>query len=202
MIVEGYIKFSYNLIKGASFLTKDIEDINYYRNQFLHKGYIGMKDGIGFGNISIRLDNSSFIITASKTGGLQELKSKHYAKVISWDFVKNHIEAISELAPSSESLTHAIFYELDKDIKVVIHIHCSFLWGKYINKLPTISEKAKFGSVEMVNEIRFMYNNSNLKEKGILITAGHKNGIFVFGQSFKNVLKSIMNLELEINKEN
>ena len=185
MIDDGYIKFSYNLIEGEQLNLKDIDDINYYRNLLFEKNFIGMKNGIGFGNISKRCDDSSFIITGTKTGGINNLKYSDYVKVVVWDFKKNHIKAIGKTAPSSESLTHAIFYDLNKSINVVVHIHNSILWEKYKYILPTSSEKAEFGTIDLVDEINFLYLHSDLKEKRILITAGHKDGIFIFADSFE-----------------
>ena len=193
MIDEGYIKFHYNLISGDLSL-EDIEEINYYRKILFDMGYIGMKNGIGFGNISKRFDDMSFIISGSKTGGKENLKPNDYVKVIDWDFKNNLVEAKGQTAPSSESLTHAIFYELDKNINVVIHIHNSSLWAKYINFLPTSSGKAKFGTVDLVNEINNLYSHSDLKEKNILITGGHQDGIFVFHSNFIDAMKQIISI--------
>ena len=48
--------------------------------------------------------------------------------------------------------------------------------------------------MEIVKEIKSLYNNSNLKEKGVLIMAGHKDGLFFFGDSFENAMARIKEL--------
>ena len=87
-------------------------------------GLIGAyPDGTGYGNISIRINYNSFIITGTGTGKLNELNNKHYTRVDSYNFNANSIHCSGPIKASAESLTHAMIYECSPETKAVIHVH-------------------------------------------------------------------------------
>ena len=110
---EGYIKFNCRWIKTAPFSKHKIAEINAWRDRLYKHGLIGSySNGIGFGNISIRTDINSFLITGSATGNLKKLNENHYVQVNEYDFLQNSLTCSGPIKASSESLSHA-----------VIHIH-------------------------------------------------------------------------------
>jgi ribulose-5-phosphate 4-epimerase/fuculose-1-phosphate aldolase len=194
-MTEGYIKFNCNWIKQE--FNEDITEINKWRNKLYSLNLIGAyENGIGFGNISIR-EGNNFIITGSKTGGIENLTNNHFTKVTNWYFNKNNLTCEGPIEASSESLTHAAIYTSNSNINAVIHVHNLNLWEKLINKIPTTDEKAEFGTPEMAYEIMKLFRENQVTKKRILIMGGHKEGIISFGKNLEeagNVLLDYFNL--------
>ncbi|MBW1615051.1 MAG: class II aldolase/adducin family protein [Deltaproteobacteria bacterium] len=202
---EGIIKFKVIFTKEASVLKEDISAINKWRNTLFNKKLIGCSNGIGYGNASILADRlydnkKAFIITGSQTGSISELANKNYCAVIGYDFKKNLIIAKGETKPSSESLSHASFYDTDNKIKSVIHVHCAKLWN-HANSLdiPMIDKNAEYGSKEMAAEIIKTYKKYKKKKINLFCMAGHKDGLISFGkdpdQAGHAILKALKRLE-------
>ncbi len=185
---EGIIKFKIIFTKEASVLKEDISTINRWRNILFNKKLIGCSNGIGYGNASVFSDRlydnkKAFIITGSQTGNIAELTNKYYCAVIGYDFKKKLIIAKGEAKPSSESLSHASFYDTDDKIKSVIHIHCTKLWNQANNlNIPMIDKNAECGSKEMAAEIIKTYKRYKRKKINLFCMAGHKDGLISFGQ--------------------
>ena len=179
---EGYIKFSQ--VHDQSPIPKEApwEDLEQVRKVLHEQGLIGSYDnGIGYGNISIRW-GSAFLITASATGGLPELQSKHYTLVTGYELDQNTVASQGLLPASSESMTHAAFYELSTDINAVLHVHHQSLWASLLNKVPTTAAQIGYGTPQMALEIARLWHQSDLKRSKITVTAGHEEGIFTFGK--------------------
>lgn len=198
MIDEGYIKFQLEWQKAPGLLPSETEEIIEYRQKCFHAGFIGVyKDsGIGFGNISQRHGkNNSFIISGTQTGNLTEVTSDHFALVMSVDFEKNIVQCIGPVAASAESLTHAVFYELDQQINCVIHIHHLKMWERLKDKFPTTGQNVPSGTVAMVNEVKRLYRESNLPGVKLMIMAGHKEGMVSFGKNFDEAFQPLIDLD-------
>ena len=186
---EGIIKFKIKFKKEDTVFKEDISSINRWRDILFEKKLIGCANGIGYGNLSVLLDRlydnkKIFIITGSQTGNLLKLTNKGYCAVIGYDFEKNLIVAKGEVKPSSESLSHAAFYDTDNEIKSVIHIHCPKLWEK-ADKLNIykIDKNAEYGSKEMASEIIKTYKKYKNKKTNLFYMAGHKDGLISFGKN-------------------
>jgi len=179
----GVIKFNCNWIKEKALNNNLLVDLNFWRNRMFALGLIGVyADGIGYGNISIRLQGNQFIITGSATGKFKKLTSEHYTKVVDYDVEKNSLTAVGPIIASSESLTHAVLYEYDKNINAVIHIHNLALWQKLMNKIPTTNKNVEYGTPAMAKEIIRLFDSTNLKNQKMLVMAGHEEGIISFGK--------------------
>ncbi|MDA3952164.1 MAG: class II aldolase/adducin family protein [Bacteroidales bacterium] len=178
---EGYIKFNLSWGKKAfDFKDRDFIQINSCRDKLYKLGLIGAySDGIGFGNISIRQIRNEFIISGSASGNIKNLLKKHYSLIKDYDILKNNVLCEGLTKASSESLTHAAIYESNKEVNAVIHVHHKNMWNKYLNNLPTTCEKAEFGTPEIALEIQKLIN----KNRGIIIMAGHPEGIVSYGES-------------------
>lgn len=187
-VEEGYIKFNLQWERTPQmpfYLLKDIID---YRNKCFEEGYIGSYNdtGIGYGNISKRLGKSDhFIISGTQTGQIPVAGPKHFTTVIKVDFEENLVMCEGPIKASAESLTHAVFYQLDKEIQCVIHIHNRAMWDKYRDELPTSSPSIPYGTVEICHEVERLYQSTELREEKILVMGGHKEGIITFGDSFE-----------------
>ena len=182
---EGYIKFNCSWIRSKPIDSKKLGRINQWRDKLYRLGLIGAyEDGIGYGNMSLR-DGKNFIITGSATGNLSVLDASHYTRVTGFSIEKNSLTCKGPAIASSESLTHAALYTASPEINAVIHVHSDRFWKKLSGKVPTSSKEILYGSPEMANEIIRLYRESDLKDKKILVMAGHSGGIITFGKSLE-----------------
>lgn len=188
---EGYIKF--NPKHEIASITIDpimLENLNTIRNELLAKDWLGvLPNGISFGNISYR-DNDTFCITASGTGALRKIEANNMSRVTSVDVSNNSLSCTGQSIASSESMSHAIFYEHNKDINAVIHIHSSLLWKRYLNKLPTSNLDATYGTPEMAFSLKEQLDKIS-SNAGVIIMGGHLDGIIAFGDNLTQILKLI-----------
>ncbi len=185
---EGYIKYqSFWTRKKISVDPLIFRELNRRRDYYYRKNWIGVDpSGIGFGNISMRLNGNSFIISGSATGGLEALNLSHYAIVTDYDFARNRLSCTGETEASSESLTHAALYESDAAIQCVLHMHSRALWIKHRRTLPATPEDVAYGTPQMAYAIQEARRQINGRE-GVILMAGHEDGIIAFGESFHKI---------------
>lgn len=201
IINEGVIKFRCDWKKIRIPAYEGIDEIIKYRNKLFKMRLIGVYDnGIGYGNISIRIGKSNiFIITGSQTGKIKKISRRHLSIVDRVDIRKNYLKSKGLFPASSESISHYMLYKLSKEINAVVHIHNLKLWKKYLNVFPTTKEIVSYGTTEMGNEIKRLWNTCKLQKEKVLIMGGHKEGIIVFGKNLKEALRTIINLQISIN---
>jgi L-ribulose-5-phosphate 4-epimerase len=180
---DGYIKFSCDFVKSGAVPSKDVVELNKWRDKLYALKLIGAyENGIGFGNISVRTKGNEFIITGSATGNFSSLNEEHYSKVVDFDIDKNYLKCVGLIQASSESMTHATIYSIDEKINAVIHVHNLELWNKLLHKVPTASKNAEYGTPEIAKEMIRLFKDEYAGKKGIIVTEGHKEGIFTFGK--------------------
>ena len=182
---KGYIKFDCRWEKTKPFLESDIGKLNYWRNRLYGLGLIGVyQNGIGFGNVSVRIGKSdNFFISGSATGSIQKTDGSHYAKVTAWDFAKNTLVCQGPVKASSESLTHAAIYKVDKSVNGIIHVHSRELWEKMMDKFPTTSKKVEYGTPEMAAEMMRLMAIQKTRQVGFIVMGGHEEGVITFGNT-------------------
>ena len=148
-------------------------------------GLIGTNsNGIGFGNISIRIDDTrQFIITGSNTGGLDETKGKHFTRVVNFDIAGNSLICRGPIQASSESLTHAAIYTANDRIKGVIHVHSKYLWQRLKDVAPTTSVNVEYGTPEIASEMARLLIAGESVKAGIIVMGGHREGLVAFGRT-------------------
>jgi ribulose-5-phosphate 4-epimerase/fuculose-1-phosphate aldolase len=151
--------------------------------------------GIGFGNLSVRDNASGFHITGSGTGGLPELTLADYTKVVAYDFAGNWLRCEGPAIASSESLTHAAVYASEPTAGAVIHCHNSKLWAALLDRAPTTSKAAEYGTPELAFAVERLFKSSDVKARKIFVMAGHEGGVVVFG---KNLGEAFALLEREM----
>lgn len=193
-MTEGYIKFNCNWMqKEFSFQEEIYEELETARTRLYALGLIGMyPDGIGFGNISVKInEGKSFIITGSATGQFEKLDQSHYALVTGYDFKKNSISCTGLTKASAESLTHAAIYESLPEVGAVVHVHCLWLWEKLLNDYPTTSAEIEYGTPEMAYAVGKLASEINEK---IIVMGGHREGILAFGSNLTEATTEIINI--------
>lgn len=184
---EGYIKYNIQWKKNNLLPNPTLLQLISYRDKLKQKKMIGIyPDGIGFGNISHRIENSTeFYISGTRTGAIIQSLPQHYAKVTDYSFSANTLHCEGEVQASSEALTHGAFYMFGHKIHAVLHVHHLDLWNALLGIVPTTSHHIAYGTSEMAFEIQRLLSYSELYEKQILVMAGHKEGIFTFGETLE-----------------
>lgn len=190
---EGIIKFNCRWIKDKPLPPAAIYDINYWREKLFSHGLIGAyKDGIGYGNISIRSANDSFIITGSGTGSLEKLTEKHFVTVTGYNLKKNSLTCRGPVKASSESLSHAVIYESSPGTNAVIHIHNMKMWKELFDKVPTTKKDIEYGTPDMAVEIKRLFEEGCFRSEKIMVMGGHQEGIISFGNTLKEAGEIIL----------
>ena len=197
-VEEGYIKFICSFEQEKIDIPLEIFfRLNYWRNYLWQKGWIGAyPDGIGFGNISLRIPGSNkFYISGSATGDLPELEKRHYSLVENCDISKNKIWCKGMVKASSESMSHFTIYNSVPEAEAIVHIHNAELWEKYIDLLPTTNPDITYGTPEMAFEIRRIIGKHETKLKRVIVMGGHREGIISYGKSIDDAVEGLLQLE-------
>ena len=190
---EGYIKFNCERIPSDDIPLDKVAALNIWRELMYNKGLIGMyPDGIGFGNISIRCNENTFLISGTATGGIADLDKSHYALVTDYNLQTNSLICKGPINASSESLTHALIYECSPSTNAVIHIHNLALWNQLMHKVPTSNEHVPYGTPEMANEIKRLFEETNLCNEKIIVMGGHEEGIISFGKNLEEAVNVLL----------
>jgi L-ribulose-5-phosphate 4-epimerase len=197
---DGYIKFTCHLISEKTEIPASLFDpLNFWREEMWQKSFIGAyPDGIGFGNISVRVPQSDqFYISGSATGGLPELAQIHYPLVEKCDLTQNVLWCKGLIKASSESMSHAAIYSCDSEIGSVVHIHNRKLWDKYLDVLPTTAKEVEYGTPEMAYEIIRLMGLAETQEGKVFVMGGHAEGIVAFGKTVEEAARRILELEAD-----
>jgi ribulose-5-phosphate 4-epimerase/fuculose-1-phosphate aldolase len=192
--MSKYIKFRCERASRDITGFDGLAELNACRRKLLHLQLVGVdSNGVGFGNLSVRDGGTKkFYITGSATGGIPELALADCAKVVAYDFESNWLQYEGFAIPSSESLTHAAIYESDSNVGGIIHCHDSKLWAVLLNQAPTTSKSVEYGTTEMADEIMRLFKISDLRNRKVLIMAGHEGGIVIFGKNLNEALALLM----------
>ena len=193
---EGVVKYNLEFKEDKLDITSEYRELEEIREELYSLGLIGAyEDGIGFGNISIKEeDSNAFIITATQTGHLSSLSQKDYSKVLDIDFKNFKTIACGESKPSSECITHGAIYKLDENIKAVIHIHNEKLWNLMLENNYLSTNDTPYGTIEMVEDVVSMYKNIKPLENNLFVMKGHEEGIVCFGSTLKEAKLKLFSL--------
>ncbi|MFH1591668.1 MAG: class II aldolase/adducin family protein [archaeon] len=187
---DGAIKFSCKHEPSAPLPETWWKELDGCRARLFSLRLIGeTPTGIGYGNISCRSEESGFIITGSATGGTERLDGQHYAYVTSWEIAQNTLNCRGACKASSESLTHAAIYDACPEVAAVIHVHHHTLWDSLRGKAQTTDPDAEYGTVAMAESVRLIAAG---KVNGIIIMAGHEEGILAFGTGLAEAMDLLL----------
>ncbi len=186
--VDGKIKFFLEWTKTPPIDLGPFEELRSWRRRLYSERLIGCEGGIGYGNVSQRIEGlngfASFVITGSRTGHLEELDGGHYNIVVSCHPRENRVVCRGPIEASSESMTHGIIYELDKTARFVFHAHTPTIWNERRRlQLPTTDEKVEYGTPEMADEVVRLFRETNVSLLKMLAMGGHINGVISFGST-------------------
>lgn len=190
---EGYIKYSQHWHQAPLPVSDAAATLITARQQLLKLGGIGVyPNGIGYGNVSIRVQDNHFLITASATGHLPVIGVDQLCEVTATDIPGNTLWCRGNMPASSESMTHAAIYQAASNIQAVVHIHHKQLWTRLLFKAPTVSDHVQYGTPEMAECIAQLVKAASGQGE-LLVTAGHEDGIFSFGEDMQEALQLIQN---------
>lgn len=184
--IEGVTKFELDYRAAPPLPMAPNGALNAWRSILWRLGLIGLDPkrygGVGFGNVS-RRDDERFIITGTQTGDIPVLGAEHYTAVEYAEPARNRVVARGPIAPSSESLTHAMVYALDAAVQYVFHVHCPEIWRSAgALDLPVTAPAIAYGTPAMAVEIARLYRAGPVRAKGIVIMLGHEDGVITFGR--------------------
>ena len=196
---EGLIKFNLSYSASPALPMEMVRPLCGWRRVFRDTGLIGQAPtrymGLGFGNISCRLDRLSpetpepalFAITGTQTGHLANLDARHIAIVVDCNVDQNHMIAAGPVRPSSESMTHAAIYLQDDAVGAVIHGHSPHIWhAARVLKLPVIDSTVKYGTPAMARAVQSEVQTIRRRRKPTLLTMeSHEDGVLAFGSNLE-----------------
>jgi len=189
---DGVIKFNLEWQEGEAPTSKGLSDLIYWRDRMYDLGLIGHDDthDVGYGNISIMSENAQFIISGTQTGHIPKLTAEYYTEVIDYSIAENSLTCRGPVKASSESLTHAAIYEVDTEIRAVIHIHHDQQWEAWLDHIPTTHIDVPYGTPEMAYEILRLFKEN--QSMNVLAMAGHQGGLIAFGKNLEEAAQPFL----------
>jgi ribulose-5-phosphate 4-epimerase/fuculose-1-phosphate aldolase len=196
---EGYVKYTAEHTTGPAMKHPLWPVLNRARTRLYDLGLIGvLPNGVGFGNLSIRLRGNQFLISGTATGSRQELDPEDYCKVLSCNINENRVESYGPIQASSESMSHSAIYCACLDAFSVIHIHSRTIFeGMLRDNCLSTPKTAAYGTPEMARAIIAaveQVGNTYEKAHGSIVLAGHDEGVISWGVSIDEALEQILKL--------
>ena len=169
--------------------TTYFEELNRARTKLRELGLVGAaSNGIGFGNISIRIKGDEFLISGTATGASPVLGPDGYCLITSFDAGKNCVVSTGPVKPSSETMTHGVIYQSCPNANCVIHIHSRTIFdGMIRDTYPATPESAAYGTPEIAFAIGKLILESP-KNEGSIVLAGHDEGVIVYAATIERAL--------------
>lgn len=191
---EGTVKFQLDYTAGQALPDEALCELNAWRKLFFLTGLIGQDPqrygGYGYGNVSQRLPpfvsptQPQFAVSGTQTGELPELTAVHYCVVTECWPAQNRVVAHGPLKPSSESMTHGMVYGMDDTVRYVFHAHSPDIWHvAQALDIPVTSDSVPYGTPEMAEEVRRLFRDMPVRQRGIFAMGGHEDGVVSFGRS-------------------
>ena len=193
MIDDGVIKFNCEW-SNEPLAIQVSDELKLWRDKMHQLKLIGEYTDIkiGYGNISIKT-NEGILISGTQTGSIYPIMDENFTLITAYDIKANKVTCKGPVKASSESLTHAAVYAVDKTINAIIHVHNQELWERLINKVPTTKKGIAYGTPQMALEIKRLFDETNVVQDKIIVMGGHEEGIITFGKNLKEAGQLILN---------
>lgn len=196
---EGVIKYCAVHNKGELFDHPLLSQLDSARTELFDLGLIGVySNGVGYGNVSIR-HNSGCIISGTATGEYRILGANRYCNVLDFDINLNTVYTKGPVAASSESMTHCAIYHANPLVACVLHVHSRKLWLRLLEDgYPFTSADIPYGTPQMALGMVTLVRGRTTPF-GLLVMAGHEEGIVAYGQTISsalNQIKALLDLKL------
>ncbi|MDR2551627.1 MAG: class II aldolase/adducin family protein [Treponema sp.] len=193
MVEEGYVKYSADHRMGEVPEAPGWKELNGARTLLYRMGLVGINSQrAGFGNLSLRFKGESFLISGTATGARPVLGPEGYCLVESFDIAGNRLVSFGPVRASSESLTHGAVYRASPGVNAVIHVHSRLLFdGMLRDHSPATPSGAAYGTPELALAVERSVSGEG-KTQGILVLAGHDEGILAYGPTVETSLNLIL----------
>jgi len=194
MTSEGYVKYTAEHTMAPAIETPRWEELNRARTKLRELGLVGMTSGgIGFGNLSLRVEGNKFLISGTATGALPILGPEGYCLITSFNLNENYVVSTGPVKPSSETMSHGVIYQFCPSANCVIHIHSRTIFeGMLRNKYPSTPETAAYGTPEIALAIGKLVHHhdsgDSVKNEGSIVLAGHDEGVIVYASTVERAL--------------
>jgi len=177
-------------------------ELTKWRNKFKAAGLVGQDaakyGGLGFGNLSKRMPDGSFLITACQTGPLENLTPDEYVMITAFDPSQNLVSSKGMHQASSETMTHLAVYDSHPGVRFVFHVHSPEIWTARDDLgVPTTNPAAACGTSEMFHEVRRLLKEPGNFQKGALAMGGHADGILAWGETADETGFNLLSLLLQ-----
>lgn len=166
------------------------------------RGWIGRDParygGLGYGNVSRRLQANAFLVSATQTGHLGALAAADWVTVSAASPATNELWSEGASKPSSESLTHAAIYQACH-AAFVCHIHHPALWIAVCAgaiALPKTPASATYGTPAMAAALSHITATTNLPF--VAAMSGHEDGLMAAAESPEALLELLDRLSAAI----
>jgi methylthioribose-1-phosphate isomerase len=194
---EGYVKYSADHTEAPARAAEFPlwEELDEARTRLYDLGLIGaLPNGIGFGNVSVRVKDGEFLVSGTATGDRRVLGPGGYCAVTAFDIEKNRVTSSGPVKASSESMSHGAIYRACPASRAVIHIHSRKIFdGMLRDNYPRTPADVPYGTPEMARAII-----ARVKERGqstgVIVMAGHDEGVIAYGASVKETLDPVLEL--------
>ena len=197
MADEGYVKYSARHTEAPPVAATHWAELNEARTRLHRLGLVGVTpQGIGFGNVSVRVRGEGFLISGTATGAAPVLSPSAYCLVTSFDIAANSISSSGPVRASSESMTHGAVYRAAPPVHCVIHIHSRTIFdGMFRDHYPSTPADAEYGTPEMARAVGACVNAGGApKDAGVIVLAGHDEGVIAYGPSVEKALALVLEL--------
>jgi ribulose-5-phosphate 4-epimerase/fuculose-1-phosphate aldolase len=179
---EGYIKYQQHWQHKPIQKMPGMDSLIQTRDALFRRSWIGVdEEGIGYGNISIRVPGSNqCLITATQTGRFPKLQADQISLVTAIQIETNELWCEGLLPASAEAMSHMAIYQVRPDVQSVVHIHDAYMWESLFGLAPTTETDIQYGSPEMayaLQELVIDFSETN----EIIVAGGHIDGLFVCG---------------------
>jgi len=183
---EGVIKYRLSFSPDPALPRRQLAELIAWQRILHALGLVGRDParygGLAYGNLSRRLADGGFAVSASQTGDRDEPGPDDYCRVSAWDSAHNHIVASGPARPSSESLTHAALYDADPAVGGVLHGHSPVIWQRREALDLAVTDPAvPYGTPAMAAEVTRLYHDQGFGGQGVLAMGGHQDGVLAFG---------------------
>lgn len=184
---EGVVKYALDFRPGPALPAAVLAPLIHWQRALGAHGLVGRDparyDGLAYGNLSLRLDDGGFAISASQSADVAEPTPQHYARVCDWDCAGNRVAATGPAPPSSESLSHAALYDADPAIRCVLHLHSAPIWQQRARLgIASTAAGIAYGTPAMAAAVARLYRAHGFAGHGSLAMAGHVDGVLCFGR--------------------
>jgi ribulose-5-phosphate 4-epimerase/fuculose-1-phosphate aldolase len=191
---EGYLKFTIHLTEGDVPVSAELERLNECRTELHDLKMVGIyPNGIGYGNVSIRVGQSEkFIISGTSTGARRILPLAEYCLIDAFDLAKNEVFCTGRVRASAETMSHGVIYRTHPQVMCVLHAHDRKLFDFMLaNGYPRTPESAEFGTPEIATEIASLVRAAP-QPQGLFATAGHDEGIIAYGPDIAAAMRLLV----------